>query len=421
LKKKVLVFGFSIFVSTLMAQTEDGYNPTYKPLYSGNIVMDKDFYLFTAILESFEVRAKLSGNDSLIGWLQEQTALVKMKSTDTSRTAEALLGDFRWSSKDSMRVDEIFRRQYKLNRAVFDKLIDGHLRPSGYYQRFVGYDNEDLLLHAWGQCVVGINYIIDQYGLGKKMRYPTIDSISYDVTSEYYRELLKVMFSYLTEKTDSMQLFFQPRLALALELLRANDRDEPARYEPLEKGENRAAVEWAKNIKWNLYPYGAIVVPGEGPELYTVSFDPMGRMRCDLAAQRWRKKLAPFIVVSGGYCHPFHTPFCEAIEMKKYLVGQCGIPESAVIIDPQARHTTTNFRNAGRLIIRYRIPMEKPALCITTKDQADYIENPGFGRRCQRELGYVPYRDLERLSQHEIRFYIVPQCLHMDPYDPLDP
>jgi hypothetical protein len=140
-----------------------------------------------------------------------------------------------------------------------------------------------------------------------------------------------------------------------------------------------------------------------------------------LAADRYKRGLAPFIIVSGGFCHPFHTPFCEAIAMKKYLVNQCGIPTAAVIIEPYARHTTTNFRNAGRLIIRYGMPVKLVYLCVTTKDQADYIADPYFERRCLRELGYLPYRDLKRLSDHEIVFQPEMNCLHMDPYDPLDP
>lgn len=66
--------------------------------------------------------------------------------------------------------------------------------------------NEDLLLHAWAQTVVGINYIIDQFGLGKKMRYPRIDSANYVVDSRYYRTALKDMFAYLSESTAGMKL-----------------------------------------------------------------------------------------------------------------------------------------------------------------------------------------------------------------------
>lgn len=144
-------------------------------------------------------------------------------------------------------------------------------------------------------------------------------------------------------------------------------------------------------------------------------------MRCELAATRYKKGMAPFIVVSGGYVHPFHTPYAEAVEMKKYLMTVDSIPGSAILIEPQARHTTTNFRNTARLQIRYGIPLDKACLCVSTRDQTDYIINAGFDRRNLRELGYLPYRDKQRLSDHEIRYYAVADCLQSDPGDPLDP
>jgi hypothetical protein len=421
MKRLVLIIASLAILCGLQAQSNRGYDVNYHLLHSGKIIMDKGFYLATAILQSPAVLASLLADDNLTEVLRKQVALTKTRVTDTCERVESLLDGFRWATADSLLVDAAIRHLYDLRQAAFDDLVDNQLRPSGYYQRFIGYGNQDLLLHAWGQYVVGINYIIDQFGLGKKMRYPLIDSASFDVRGRYYQNLLKVLFAYLSEKTDSMQFFFQPSLALALELMRANDRDEPARFEPLEAGENRAAVERAKTIKWEQYPYSTILVPGEGPEVYTIPLDALARLRCDLAADRWRRRLAPFIIASGGYCHPSQTSYCEALEMKKYLIGKCGLPESAVIIDPQARHTTTNFRNAGRLMIRYGMPIDKPSLCVTTKDQADYIDDPRFARRCLKELGYVPYRNPIRLSFHEFRFFTLMDCLHMDPYDPLDP
>ncbi|HLZ88873.1 MAG TPA: YdcF family protein [Puia sp.] len=421
MQKILLTLLLSFLFCSIFGQAGRGYSPGYTFLQSGNIVLDKDSYLITAIGQSSKVKNLLAGDDSLAGILQKQVALIRAHISDTCRTAESLVSGFRWRKEDSLRVDGAFRRIYGRQPAPFDALVDGQLRPSGYYQRFVGSGNLDLLLRAWGQCVVGINYILDQYGLGRKLRYPAIDSVSYDVRGEYYQDLLKALFPFLHERADSMTLFVQPSLALAWELMRANDRDEPARFEPLEQGENRAATARVKTLDWSRYKYTAILVPGEGPELATVPFDPIGRMRCDLAADRYKKGLAPFIIVSGGYCHPFHTPYCEAIEMKHYLTREWGIPEAAVIIEPQARHTTTNFRNACRLIIRYGMPVERPSLCVTTKDQADYIDDPRFGNRCRRELGYLPYRDLRRTSDHEFTFLPVMECLHMDPYDPLDP
>lgn len=276
-------------------------------------------------------------------------------------------------------------------------------------------------MRAWGQYFYGTNYIIFQFGLGKKLRYPDIDSASYNIKEGYFRSLFKPLFNMLDEQTETTSLFYQPSLQVSLWLMSINDRDEPARFEPLEEGENKAAVQKIKQTHWANYRYTAIMVPGEGPELYTVALSPGGKMRCELAAERFKKGIAPFIIVSGGYCHPFHTPYCEAIEMKKYLVTTLSVPENVIIIEPQARHTTTNFRNADRLMIRYNIPIDKQALCVTTIDQAGYIDDKRFDARNRKELGYLPYRDKQRLSVHESAFYPVVESLHMDPNDPLDP
>src|SRR2546421_6463835 len=48
-------------------------------------------------------------------------------------------------------------------------------------------------------------------------------------------------------------LFFEPSLNFALKLLEINRRDEAGRYEPLEQGENKAAVRNLKNINWSDY------------------------------------------------------------------------------------------------------------------------------------------------------------------------
>jgi hypothetical protein len=230
------------------------------------------------------------------------------------------------------------------------------------------------------------------------------------------------MFAYLAGKADSMTLFIQPSLEIALQLMDLNDRDEPLRFEPLEKGENKSAAAAVQATDWTKYKYAAIVVPGEGPELTTVALDPMGRMRCNLAADRYRQGWAPFIIVSGGFVHPFHTPYAEAFEMKRYLLTQ-GIPEKAIIIEPQARHTTTNLRNANRLMIRYGIPISMPADIVSTKSQIDYIILPQgrFDQRNIHELGFLPYKEKTRVSTHDASYYPVMESLHMDPYDPLDP
>ncbi|SDT57385.1 DUF218 domain-containing protein [Mucilaginibacter mallensis] len=420
MKRIILTLILGVLIRVALGQAP-GYNPSYHFLHSGNLVADKDFYLLTVIEHDPATSALLRKNEVLSSILTSRVTLLKQHVTDTCSYPVTLLTDFKYTSDDSIKINAAVKAIYAANTAVFNRVIDSDLRASGYYQRFAPLSNEELLLKAWGQYIYGINYIIDQFGMGKKMRYPRIDSASYVVTSRYYRMVLKDIFGQLDEQTDQMQLFYQPSLAIAMQLMQANDRDEPARFEPMEQKENKKAFDRVKQVQWAKYAYAAIVIPGNGPELYTTPISPDNKIHCDAAAARYLKGLAPYIITSGGYCYPFRGPYCEAIEMKKYLMGKYNIPEDAIIIDPHARHTTTNIRNANRLMIRYGIPISKPSLFVTSKSQHDYAMNAAFDRRNQHELGYVPYRDKKSISNQDIVYYPVFESLHMDPLDPLDP
>ncbi|HTH81857.1 MAG TPA: YdcF family protein [Mucilaginibacter sp.] len=419
-KINVMLLGL-LLCFTLNSFAQQGYNKNYHLLYSGNLVVDKDFYLLTVITQTPAVTGILKSDKSLQRILEKHTSTIKRHVTDTCKTPVSLLTDFKWEKIDSLEIVKILKRLYELHPKEFDRMIDTQLRPSGYYERFIKLPDGEFYLKAWSQYIYGINYIIDQFGLGKKMRYPLIDSPNYVVTSRYYETVLKDIFASLDEETGRMKLFYQPSLQIALQLMQANDRDEPARFEPLEKGENKKPVEKIKATNWKKYPYAAIVIPGNGPPLTTTPISPDNKIHCDVAARRYLSGKAPFIITTGGYCYPFRGPYCEAVEMRRYLMQQYKIPANAIIIEPQARHTTTNIRNSNRLMIRYGIPINKPSLFITSKSQTDYSANEKFDARNLNELGYLPYRDKKQISNHEISFYPVMECLHMDPFDPLDP
>lgn len=412
-----------LFNNRVFAQAKPGagYDKNYHFLHSDNLVVDKNFYLLTVIEHTPAVSKLINTNNTLQTILTNRVTELKQHANDTCSMPASLLTGFRYSQQDSTQIADAFKELYNANKSVFDAMINTHLRPSGYYQRFIGLSNQELLLKAWAQYVYGINYIIDQFGFGKKLRFPRIDTASYVVTSRYYRGVMKDMFSLLDEHTDDMKLFHQPSLAIAMRLMDANDRDEPARFEPMEQKDNKKAFDRIKLIQWDKYKYATIVIPGNGPELFTTPISPDNKIHCDIAADRYLKGWAPFIIVSGGYCYPFRGPYCEAIQMKKYLMEKFNIPENAIIIDPHARHTTTNFRNANRLIIRYGIPVDKQSVFITAKMQASSVKSDLFDKRNMHDLGYLPYREKTGISNHDITFYPTYESLHMDPLDPLDP
>ncbi|HUM65452.1 MAG TPA: ElyC/SanA/YdcF family protein, partial [Chitinophagaceae bacterium] len=113
-------------------------------------------------------------------------------------------------------------------------------------------------------------------------------------------------------------------------------------------------------------------------------------------------------------------PYNEAVEMKKYIVEELGVPGELVFIEPDARHTTTNIRNTSRMIYRFGLPMNKPVLIVTDSSQAAYIAGR-MRSTALRDLGYLPYQDLILLTENEVEFYPAKLSLHPDPLDPLDP
>ena len=262
---------------------------------------------------------------------------------------------------------------------------------------------------------------INTYARGEAGIYPAIDSVSFVVGSEFYQNLLQSAMYFLSEGQDASNLFFQPSLEFSLTLLQLNNRDEAARSEPLQCLANGSAMSVIPHINWQDYPYSVILVPGHGPDQENIQLSPLAKLRNNLAAQRYREGKAPLIMVSGGYVHPFQTPYNEALEMKKDLMNRLHIPEQAILIEPHARHTTTNLRNASRIIFNYGIPPKKPALVTTTFRQSYYITDMNLDERCQKELGYVPYRIVERLNVHDVVWIPQISALHRNPLDPLDP
>jgi hypothetical protein len=141
----------------------------------------------------------------------------------------------------------------------------------------------------------------------------------------------------------------------------------------------------------------------------------------ELASRRYREGKAPLIIVSGGFVHPAQTPYAEALEMKKALIGEFGVGPESIVVDPHARHTTTNMRNAARLLYRYGAPFEMTVLVTTDPNQSTYIEGDVFAKRSMDELGYMPYKIGKRLSAFDLEWLPEINSLQADARDPLDP
>ena len=144
-------------------------------------------------------------------------------------------------------------------------------------------------------------------------------------------------------------------------------------------------------------------------------------MRCDLAAARYAAGLAPVILTTGGHVHPDRTIYSEAIEMKQYLMTTYGVPESAILVDPYARHTTTNLRNATRELLHAGIPPASTVLIVSDAIQTAYIRGDAFALRCDAELHFRPWRGLDARTATDTCMTLEPVSLTTDAADLLDP
>jgi hypothetical protein len=406
----VLLTNTSFAYSTL---SSSGFDNSYK-LNLRNPVQDKNFYLLSLFQRSPEVGKLLRENRALKKLSNDKAQALRM----AANCSDVACFDRLLRLSDPT-IESVGSELKALSRRPeFRKLATRDLRPSGAFIKYSSQSDSEMLVAAWKDAANGMNRVLRVYGLGKDPFYKNIDRVSFDVSSEEYPKLIKAKLAEIRVGKDS--LFFEPTLNFALKLLEVNRRDEAGRYEPLEEGENKATLQAMKTIKWNDYPYSFILVLGSGPS-DSARVSKIGARRADQAAQLFLEHKAPLLILSGGHVHPMQTPFSEAIEMKKYVMEKFKIPEQRILIDPYARHTTTNFRNAARLAFRSGIPADLKALVTSSADHIELTTKDGFRIRCSTELGYFPMESITRVSPITAEFKPSVASLFFDANDPLDP
>ncbi len=414
---RYLVLSFVLLTNTSFAQNpalnSSGFESTYK-LNFRNAVQDKNFYLLSLFQRDPEVRRLLKENRVLRKLSNDKAQALRMAANcDDVDCFDRL---FRLSGPTIETVATELKAFSK--HPPFKKLVMKDLRPSGAFIKYSAQSDSEMLVAAWKDAANGINRLLRIYALGKDPFYKDIDKVSFDVSSEEYRKLLKAKTSEIKIPKDA--LFFEPTLNFALKLLEANRRDEAGRYEPLEEGENKAFLQDMKSIRWNDYPYSFILVLGSGPQ-DSARLSRSAARRAGQGAKLFLERKAPLIILSGGHVHPMQTPYNEAIEMKRYVMENFKIPEKSILIEPHARHTTTNFRNAARLVFRYGIPTELNGLVTSSEDHIAITTKEGFRIRCSTELGYFPMEFITRISPVTAEFKPSVASLFFDASDPLDP
>lgn len=412
----LLIFILTVNINIGKAQE---YQSTYHAFNSGSLVRDKNFYLFNLfdrIPDAFSGSSEIQLFSSLY---KEKMRALKKASDTCGENSGCHVEALRWSETEIASIANELAVLAKKSK-VFSALIHEHMRKSGMFERYADSTDGVLLAGAWKDAARAMNRIMDVYALGRAPRYPLIDSASYDVSTLIYRKNINLVIKTMIEVPEGLKSFYDPALRFSLDLLELNMRDEAGRFEPLDSV-NRSAVEELRNIQWDHYPYSAIVIPGAGPDIERAAIDPWAISRLRIAVDRFRKGKAPIFIVSGGFVKPFQTPFCEGMEMKRYLMEHFHIPAERIILEPFARHTTTNIRNASRLIFRYGIPPTKKALIITDWYQSKTIQSDSFKQRCLDELGYLPFTFLSAKSPVDTEFTPSIISMHNDAMDPMDP
>jgi hypothetical protein len=412
---------FAVLIGCLAAIARaQPVEPLHAPIALRHPIEDKNFYLLSALRDSEAARQAILHDSELTRIAAARLNALDHAVTSCNTDLGCYAAAFHWSDEQIADAGRALSALYRSSVPV-RSLVDGPLRESGMYVGDSHLVGVDFLSQVWMECALGMNGLIDVYGLGTAPRYPEIDSATYDAKTPAQQRVVQNLALVLRDDRANLDLFFAPSERFALELMFLNNRDEAGRYEPLDQGENAAAFRKAKTVEWARYPYSVIVVPGAGNDRPGVRLSPGGKLRDEIAAKRWREGKAPFVLVSGGFVHPAHTEFAEAIEMKRDLMTRFGLPAEAIVVDPHARHTTTNMRNAARLIYRYGMPYDKKMLVATDLSQSQYIEGSAFAKRCTEELGYVPYKLLVRISDFDLEALPVIDSLQSDPRDPLDP
>lgn len=264
----------------------------------------------------------------------------------------------------------------------------------------------------------GINQILQVYGEGVQPRVPEIDGPDKKNSANFKSDVdAAVMRNSLEDKEPIGSL--DQSIGLSCDLLDSADRLDAIAFEHPDP--NSAILNADKTIPWSRYRYTAILVLGVGPEEDGIPLSALSKLNVELAAKRYRAGLAPLIITSGGTVHPRRTRFAEAMEMRKALIERYHIPPQAILADPHARHTTTNIRNATRLLFALHAPLNRDVLTISNPAHISAIESPEFKQRNLIELGYIPGSIGKRVSAFETTFRPSTFSLRIDPRDPLDP
>lgn len=438
--KQLLVIGLITYLTFIGCKPDDsiinppppptpigvkiGFDSTYVPISTENKLQDKLFYLLTVIQKSDYVGIT---EQAEFKTLRERYISLFAEVSKSTSLSVAVRQKFLISRTECETLKRGFVRAYNSD-VLMRTIVKKELLPSGNWEMYyAGTADTTFLKLVVGQTVAAIDTIINQYLVGTKSQYPEDGPSDSNgpknlYTTDYVLQFLSTINSIDKNSTSALNL----PIATALSLLTMNNRNEAARYEPLAAGENKAVLANLKNITWKNYTYACLIVPGDSPNTPgdAINLSESAKKRLQYTADAYNEGLAPIIILSGGGTYPYYPPtqFSEGIEMKKYMIEKYSIPENVILLDPCAKHTMTNLRNAVRLIFRNNIPYRKKSLIITTKGQNDIIVSSSFTTQCYSALGYMPGILGNRIADVRLEFTPNNVCaLSVYATDPCDP
>ncbi len=372
--------------------------PAHLALSTGSPIADREHYVLTVLETLPGVAASLAADPALTAITgARRTALTgaDVASCDAACVRTALVHD------EAAAIEATIAA---LGTAGFDDEVAAELRASLRFERYVerGDDDTTLIRTALTESSVNLAAAFDRFA-ASELPAAMLGPIVHDAA------------------TQATSAWWQPLERVTVAAMLGAGRDEAVRYEPITTGENAAAIAAMEATDWASFPYVALLVPGQGPTDAVTALNPAGAARVDLAVARWQAHLAPFFLLSGGHVHPDRTVYSEAIEMKRYLMQTYAVPESAILVDPYARHTTTNLRNAVRELFAYGAPTDGRVLIVTDRVQSLYVNLADFGVRCDEELFYRPFLGLEALSPTDTCMTMAPISTTIAASDALDP
>src|SRR5438270_7014542 len=230
---------YKLLTNTSFAQyarlNSSGFDTTYKLTFR-NAVQDKNFYLLSLFQRHPEVRKLLSENKALKKLANDKLQALRMAANCNDVGCLDQLLRFSGPTIETVATE----LEGLAKHPEFKKLAMKDMRRSGVFIKYSRQSDTEMLIAAWKDAANGMNRLLSVYCLGNDPLYKDIDKVSFDVSSEAYRKLLKVKLTEIKLSKDA--LFFEPTLNFALKLLEANRRDEAGRYEPIEEGENKTCL-----------------------------------------------------------------------------------------------------------------------------------------------------------------------------------